>query len=369
VLGVIDAAALDRTTLKACCLVSRTFSAYAQALLFRSVRLETYRQFSAYSKSINPSTERGRILAQLTRSLSFLCEHDFVQLYERLALRDIAKLLPNLPKLYHLELYLRGPLNLNADDLAVMSRATSITSLHLHNFTKFGQTVVHDMLGAMPQITKLRLDGSAFRIVSGRMPLQLALSELHWHISLEPSALELRWLLGESSDLRALSIDIPTEGRTTVFSERLLQLVLERYGQNVRFLRLSDRVDSLDFVRLSCPNLTELFLRFWPTPSVLASLPPGLTHLGLARPDKTVANEPALLELMSSLGHFVGLQTLTWLERDEVSTNERTALRRFCDARGIVILERNCSMKAQVTSPRRALGTPVHRRITIIREI
>lgn len=363
VLGVIDAASSDYATLKACCLVSRTFSAYAQALLFRSARLETYRQFSIYSKAIDPSTERGRTLGQLTRSLSFSCEHSFLQQYERLALRDIAKLLPSLPKLHHLELYLRGSLDLATDDLAILSQATSIRSLRLHNFTKFGQSVVHDILAAVPQVTILRLGGSPFRIVPGREPLALALSELHWHISLEPSAWELKWLLGESSDLYALSIDVPPENRTTVFPERLLQLVLQRYGSNLRSLRLSDRIDSLDFVRFSCPKLTELLLRSWPAPSALGSLPPGLTHLGLARPDKTIANEPALLELMSSLGSLPTLRTLTWLDRDQVSTNERTELRRFCDARGIVILERRT--KAQIIIPRRVFGTPVRRWITM----
>lgn len=362
----MDAAASDYATLKACCLVSRTFSAYAQAALFRSVRLETCRQYLAYSRSIDPSTEHGRTLGQLTRNLSFSCEHGLVNHYGRLALRDISKLLPNLPKLYHLELYLRDPPDLAADDLNVLLRATSIKSLHLHNFTGFGQTIVHDILASMPQITKLRLDGSGFRIVPGREPLQLALSDLHWHISLGPSAWELKWLLGESSNLRALSIDVPPENRTTVLPERVLQLILERYGQNLRSLRLSDRVDSLDFVRLSCPCLTELFLRFWPSSSVLATLPPSLTQLGLARPDKTIANESALLELMSHLGFLPQLRTLTWLERNEVSANERTELRQFCNARGITIIERNCNKKAQTTSSRRGFGTPVRRWITML---
>jgi hypothetical protein len=193
----------------------------------------------------------------------------------------------------------------------------------------------------------------------------MVLSELHWYISLEPSAWELKWLLGESSELEALSIDISQENRTTTLSERLLQLVLERYGSNMRSLRLSDRVDTLCFIVSACPRLTELSLKFWPTSGVMATLPRGLTHLGLARPDKTIANEPALHELMLSLGELAELRTLTWLDPNEVSTNERTELRRFCDARGIVVCEHSCGMEARELIPRRVFGTPVRRWITM----
>ncbi|KAG8745542.1 hypothetical protein FRC10_007720 [Ceratobasidium sp. 414] len=366
VLGVIDEASSDYATLKACCLVSRTFSAYAQALLFRSVRLNSYRQFVAYSHAVCPSTERGRVLGGLTRSLSLSCEDTGVsRQYDRLALRDISKLLPIISRLYHLELFLRGTLDLAPDDLAVLSRAKSVKSMHLHNHTKFGQTVVHDILAAFPQITKLWLDGFPFRIVPGRDPLGITLSELHWHISLHPSAWELKWLLGDFSELESLSIDIPQENKTTVLSERLLQLVLQQYGSNLRSLRLSDRLDSLALVDAACPNLTELLLRFWPVPAVLATLPRGLTHLGLARPDERIANEPALHELMASLCPLTKLRTLTWLDRNEASANERTVLRQFCDARGIVVRERDCGMEAQEMPPRRAFGTPVRRWITM----
>ncbi|KAG8694321.1 hypothetical protein FRC09_009915 [Ceratobasidium sp. 395] len=366
VLGVIDEASSNYTTLKSCCLVSRTFSAYAQALLFRSVRLDSYRQFVAYSRAVCPSTERGRVLGGLTRSLSLSCEDAGVlRQYDRLALRDIAKLLPIVSRLRHLELFLRGTLDLAPDDLAVLSRAKSVTSLHLHNHTKFGQTVVHDVLAAFPQITKLWLDGFAFRIVPGREPLGMTLSELHWHISLEPSAWELKWLLGESSELESFSIDIPQGNRTTMFSERLLQLVLQRYGSNLRSLRLSDRLDSLELVDAACPRLTELLLRFWPSPAMLTTLPRGLTHLGLARPDETIANEPALHELMGCLNDLAELRALTWLDKHEASTNERTELRRFCDARGIVVRERDCGAEARAVFPRRTFGTPVRRWITM----
>ncbi|KAG8763584.1 hypothetical protein FRC11_001153 [Ceratobasidium sp. 423] len=194
------------------------------------------------------------------------------------------------------------------------------------------------MLASLPQITKLRLDGSAFRIVPGREPLKFVLSELHWYIDLDPSAQELKWLLGESSDLRALSIVSPQEDISRAMPERLLSFLLEQYGRNLHTLRLSDRIDSLDFVQ-SCPMLSELSLRFWPTSSVLATLPRGLEHLALARPNETTANESALRELMSSLGNLAHLRTLTWLTGDGVSSNERTEFRQFCDARGIKSIE------------------------------
>ncbi|KAJ1308576.1 hypothetical protein OPQ81_004275 [Rhizoctonia solani] len=337
-LRVIDAIAPDVAALKACCLVNRIFSAYAQALLFRSVKLEVYRIFKSYSQAVDSSTERGRTLGEFTRELSFICESDRYANHAQLALRDISKILPHLPKLEHLELHLRGK-DFTPDQLSVLSRATSITSLHLHNFNKFGQTNVHDVLESLPQITKLRLDGSAFRIVPGREPLKLMLSELHWYIDLDPSAHELKWLLGETSNLRALSIVSPHQDISRTPPERLLPLLLEQYGRKLHTLRLSDRIDSLDFVQSSCPILTELSLRFWPSSSVLATLPRGLTHLALARPDKTTANESALRELMSSIGNLAHLRTLTWLSGDCVSPNERTEFRRFCDARGIRIVE------------------------------
>lgn len=337
-LRVIDMVASNRATLKTCCLVNRAFSAYAQSLLFRSVKLEAYRIFKLYSQVIESSTERGRALGQLTRELSFICESDKYADHARLALRDIFKILPHLSNLAHLEFHIRG-CDFTPDQLGVLSCATSITSLHLHNFTKFGQTNVHDILASLPQVTKLRLDGSAFRIVPGREPLKLVLSELHWHIDLDPSAHELKWLLGESSDLRALSIVSPHQNVSRSLPERLLPILLEYYGRNLHTLRLSDRIDSLDFVQSSCLILSELSLRFWPAPSVLATLPRGLTHLSLARPDKTTANESALRELMSSLGNLPHLQTLTWLTGDGVSPNERTEFRRFCDTRGIRIIE------------------------------
>ncbi|CAE6527384.1 unnamed protein product [Rhizoctonia solani] len=337
-LRVIDTVASDRATLKACCLVNRAFSAYAQSRLFRSVKLEVYHTLQLYYRSIDPSTERGRVLGKLTRELSFVCDSHSHLEFARLALRDLVKILPHLPKLDRLELYLRGK-DFTLDELAILSRSTSITSLHLHNFNKFGQTNVHDMLASLPQITKLRLDGSAFRIVPGREPLMLVLSELHWYIDLDPSAQELKWLLGESSDLRALSIVSPQEGISRTLPERLLSFVLEQYGRNLHTLRLSDRIDSLDFVQSSCPILSELSLRFWPTSSALATLPRGLTHLALARPNETTANESALRELMSSLGNVPHLQTLTWLTGDGVSSNERTEFRQFCDTRGIKSIE------------------------------
>ncbi|CAE6455850.1 unnamed protein product [Rhizoctonia solani] len=335
-LRVIDIVASNRATLKTCCLVNRAFSAYAQSLLFRSVKLESYHVFKLYSQAIDSSTERGRTLGQLTRELSFKC--DKYMDYTQLALRDVFKILPHLPKLVHLELHLRG-CDFTPDQLGVLSRATSITSLYLHNFTKFGQTNVHDILASLPQIAKLRLDGSAFRIVPGREPLKLVLSELHWQIDLDPSAQELKWLLGESSDLRVLSIVSPHENVSRSLPERLLPFLLEYYGRNLHTLRLSDRIDSLDFIQLSCPILSELSLRFWPVSSVLATLPKRLVHLALARPDKTTANESALRELMSSLGNLPHLQTLTWLTGDGVSPNERTEFRRFCDTKGIRIIE------------------------------
>ncbi|KAH7343871.1 hypothetical protein B0J17DRAFT_714026 [Rhizoctonia solani] len=335
-LRVIDMVASNRATLKTCCLVNRAFSAYAQSLLFRSVKLEAYRSFASYSQAVASSTERGRALGQLARELLFIC--DKYMDYEHLALRDIFKILPYLRNLVHLELHLRG-CDFTPDQLGILSRTTSITSLHLHNFTKFGQTNVHDILASLPQITKLRLDGSAFHIVPGREPLKLMLSELHWHIDLDPSAQELKWLLGESSDLCALSIVSPHENISRSLPDRLLPLLLEHYGRNLHTLRLSDRIDSLDFVQSSCPILSELSLRFWPAPSVLATLPRRLNHLALARPDKTTANESALRELMSSLGNLPHLQTITWLTRDGVSLNERTEFRRFCDTRGIRIIE------------------------------
>ncbi|KEP52718.1 hypothetical protein V565_041130 [Rhizoctonia solani 123E] len=335
---VMDVIASDRATLKACCLVSRAFSAYAQSLLFRSVKLEVYHVFKPYTQIIDSSTERGRALGQLTRELTFICDSDTLQDHAQLALRDLVKVLPHLPKLEHLELHLRGK-DFTLDQLDILSHATSITSLHLYNFNKFGQTNVHDILASLPQITKLRLDGSAFRIVPGREPLKLALSELHWHIDLVPSAQELKWLLGESPNLRALSIVSPHENVSRSVPERLLSFLLEQYGRNLQTLRLSDRVDSLDFVQSSCPILNELSLKFWPTPSVLETLPRGLTHLSLARPDKTSANESALRELMSGLGSLPHLRTLTWLTGDELSSNERAEFGQFCDTRRIKIIE------------------------------
>ncbi|CAE6481774.1 unnamed protein product [Rhizoctonia solani] len=339
-LRVIDAVASERATLKACCLVNRALLAHAQSLLFRSVKLEAYRVSKPYSQVIDSSTERGRALGQLTRELTFICNSDTYEAHVQLAPRDLVKILPHLPKLEHLELHLRGN-DFTPDRHGVLSRATSITSLHLHNFNKFGQTNVHDILASLPQITKLRLSGSAFRIVPGREPLRLVLSDLHWDIYLEPSAQELIWLLGESSDLRTLSIMSSCEVVSGPLPGRLLPLVLERYGRNLHTLRLSNRVDSLDFVQSSCPSLSELSLRFWPTPPVLETLPRGLTHLALAGPDKlkTTANESALRELMSSIEGLPHLRIITWLTWDVVSPNERTEFGQFCEARGIKIVE------------------------------
>ncbi|CUA70256.1 hypothetical protein RSOLAG22IIIB_00608 [Rhizoctonia solani] len=349
---VLDVISSDRATLKACCLVNRAFSAYAQSLLFRSVKLEKYRVFKPYSQVIDSSTERGRALGQLTRELTFICDSDVYVDGAQLALRDLVKVLPHLPKLEHLELHLRGK-DFTPSQLDVLSRASSITSLHLHNSNKFGQTNVHDILASLPQITRLYLYGSAFRIVSGREPLNLVLSELHWHIDLDPSAQELKWLLGESSNLRALSIVSPHENTPRSMPERLLPLLLEQYGRNLHTLRLSDRIDSLDFVQSSCPILSELSLKFWPAPSVLRTLPRGLTHLALAGPGKTTANESALRELMSCLGGLPHIHTLTWLTGDGVSSNERTEFVRFCDARGIRIVEPPpCVSLTEGTRPR-----------------
>ncbi|CAE6393250.1 unnamed protein product [Rhizoctonia solani] len=351
-LRVIDTVSSDRATLKACCLVNRVISAYAQSLLFRRVELEAYRIFRQYLGVVDSSTERGRELGQLTRELSFICESRRYTEPAHLAIRDIFKLLPHLPKLGHFELHLRSRYDFTRDQLDIMSHATSITSLDLHNFTRFSQSNVHDILASMPQITKLRLEGSAFRIVSGREPLNLALSELHWHIDLDPTARELKWLLGESSNLRALSIITAQLDEPEALPERLLPLVLEQYGHDMHTLRLSDRVDSLDFVQSSCPMLSELSLTFWPTSSVLETLPRRLTHLALARPDKTIANESALRELMSKLADLPRLQTLTWLTGDEVSSNERTEFMQFCAAKGILIAE----------PPPQHLGSPVQLR-------
>ncbi|CAE6425587.1 unnamed protein product [Rhizoctonia solani] len=350
-LRVIDAVSPDRATLKACCLVNRAFSAYAQSLLFRRVELEVYRIFRQYLQVVGSSTERARKLGRLTRELTFICESRRYVESAHLAIRDISKLLPHLPKLGHLELHLRGKHDFTPDQLDIISRATSITSLSLHNFIRFGQSNVHDILASLPQIAKLRLEGSAFRIVPGREPLNLVLSELHWHIDLDPTAQELKWLLGESSNLHALSIVSPQPDKPRTLPERLLSFVLEQYGHNMHTLRLSDRVDSLDFVQSSCPMLSELSLRFWPTSSVLETLPRGLTHLALARPDKTMANESALRELISKLANLPHLRTLTWVTRDGVSSNERTEFMEFCDSRGIRIIE-----------PHRNLGPPMQLR-------
>ncbi|CAE6346534.1 unnamed protein product [Rhizoctonia solani] len=338
-LRVIDAVSSDHVTLKACCLVNRALSAYAQSLLLRRVTLESYRIFCQYLQAVDPSTDRGRQLGQLTHELTFVCESPKYTESAHLAIRDIFKLLPRLPQLDHLEFHLRGRHDFTPDQLDILSHATSITSLSLHNFSRFGQSNVHDVLASLPQITRLCLEGSAFRIVQGREPLNLALSELHWHIDLDPSAQELKWLLGESSNLRALSIVSSQSDKPRTFPERLLFFVLDQYGHNMHTLRLSDRVDSLDFVQSSCPMLSELSLRFWPTSLVLETLPRGLTHLALARPDKTTANESALRELMSSLTNLTHLQTLSWLTTDGISSNERTEFMEFCHTRGVRIVE------------------------------
>lgn len=316
----------DVDTLKACALVSTSWSPQAQRLLFRSAHLQSHRGdhggLKSFLRAIDPYSERGKFLGSCVRAVD-------LQVSERTvggcSVPDFLFIVESCPRLYDINL---------STDVHRFDDATMDTLRKISNDKTRGTVralglrcgvqspTLYQLLDVWPTIRFLRL-GAELAALPPHQPATVQLYELV--LFRLPTHGPLTWLLSNST--QSLEIvdfrEIPS---------KLMDPLLESIGPRLRSLRLMRYNVRAAAVIKSFSNLEELVLYQLSSFLGLDNLPNTLQHLSFRNfPWSTC---PSLQSVIRAVDTLPRLRVVS-CDPDTLEHPDFPLLRRKCQGKGI----------------------------------
>ena len=290
----------DSDTLRACALVSASWRAPAQRLLFRRVTLRGMhhgREHLSFLMATDSQTEYGRMLGGYVRVLElFIGDKAGLDLDDA----DLADALSHTPRLYELILRVTG---IHEFAMGTMEKLLALTSPRVSGSPSLPHTplriralnllscgiqspILYQLLSIWSSIEFLLVGVEIAAPPPRSLPLPSArLYQLT--LMRTPRLYVLTWLLSASMDsLRVVSFRDPPG--------RELDPILDTVGLRLRSLRLMNNGVRTPKLLERCPNLEELVLVQLSTVFGLEGLPGTLEHLSC----RNLPEEPQSLELV-----------------------------------------------------------------------
>ncbi|KAI0771251.1 hypothetical protein BD413DRAFT_65960 [Trametes elegans] len=328
----------DKATLKACALVSSSWTDPAQRLLFRQVALHGLHQGPGhvlFCAATNPSTERGRTLGQYVRVLEIsIGEKSGPDLDDE----DLVELLSRTPRLYELALRVAGIRQFSTvtlEKLEALAHPAAASTywrnpdnpgcLRLRALTILScgiqSPIVYEFLHIWPTIEFLYI-GVEIAAPPPRWTPSFRLYQLT--LMRTPRLPIISWLLQSSLEsLRIVSFrDAPG---------RELNPILEAVGPRLRSLHLMNYNLRAAAVLKYCPNLEEFVIIQLSTLFQLENLPSTLMHLCCRN---LPSEDQMLVFIINAVSSLPRLQVLT-CNYQAIADEHFPELQELCNSKAI----------------------------------
>ncbi|KAJ7067496.1 hypothetical protein C8F01DRAFT_1247861 [Mycena amicta] len=324
------------STLSSCSLVCKSWSGYAQNLLFRRVYLypedvfvdvwsvrgdpltweSTVRRLKSFVDIVTADTERGRFLAASVHALVLRAPSG----------EHVAELLICLPRLRSIDLNGKACM-LSTDDLARITAAKpDIRSLRLYAYQRDQMQRICDLLDALPTICMLdiTLEGQPrFESLTPRVKLRL--------VSLK---LNSEWLSDSSAVMKQLGVaglDLDSQ-RESIFIAPDLEELFAVHQPTLRSLTIPFELPG-SYHLSRCTRLERIEFEVFPDEQGILTIPLGVVAIAVGHTDDL----PNVDNLIARLPSFMRLRLVTWLRppRPLISTDALRMLEGACKELGI----------------------------------
>jgi hypothetical protein len=293
VIGILEAAYYDddlqanRALLLSCSLVCKDWCTTAQNFLFRDVTLRTQEAYRAFTRAVDPSTARGKMLGETVVRLHVSLDPNQPR---QLRPQSFARAVTYCPNIYELQVtqYANHALQVDVDadrhrtpapsfdahTLSLLRAGPRITALRFDNWSEDSQAV-SSLLDVYPSIQYLSISGTEPTRLP--MPFTGALKELRMNFSSEPS-IEFTdsLLLNSRGSLTALELEREP-------STALLKHLVHYHGETLESVSVPvcgafDHAIALK----QCAKMRELRIESpWVSPMVFKHLPEGVEHIAI----------------------------------------------------------------------------------------
>lgn len=336
----------DTQILISCSLVCRSWSFYAQRLLFRCVRLSSQTAYNSFKYAVDRSTARGRTLGDTVISMHAILDNNHPYPLQQISFADAVTLCPNLSHL-NLSLY-GGELRKNVDCysssergrwspsfllqpvLDLLRTGPAIRHLHLSNWSDIDDAIVQ-FLDIWPGLYALSITGKTPHLspaLTRRPCYPSALRELRMNCQVEPSLDFLGWLLHSSAEAKSLrAIELNREP-----SFDFLDFLIHNHGGHLHSLALpSCATYKHAHAVISCRALREFRTEgAWTLPTVFRHLPGSLRHLSFGMDTGTPLQH--VIEAVKTKDQLLGVTVHVW--RSECH-RQLAALKMACAFQGV----------------------------------
>ncbi|KAL4070442.1 hypothetical protein J3A83DRAFT_3202799 [Scleroderma citrinum] len=336
----------DNELLSSFALVCRSWSFYAQRLLFRHVRLCSQAAYDSFVYAVNRSTSRGRALGDAVVRMDIVLDNNQPGPLAQVSFAQAVSLCPNLRSI-SLSLYGDSELRNSAvgrptsdhnvrqatpsfpDNVLRMLRAgPAISHLHFSNWSDHDDFIVQ-LLDVWPSLKSLSITGKTPHLspaLKRRPSYPGALQQLRMNCQVEPSLDFLEWLLqttGEAKSLRGIELSREP-------SSLLLDFLVQHHGEQLHMLALpSCATHKHAHAVIRCRALREFRTeRAWALPTVFRHIPDGIRHLAFG------------IDPTTPLQHVVELVKT----KDELETVTINVWRGDCERR-LAALKMTCAFR------------------------
>jgi len=381
VLKIIEFSRLDNNydpdikLLTSCSLVCRSWSFYAQRLLFSHVRLCSQAAYYSFVYAVDRSTPNGRALGDAVVRMDVDLD---VNQPGPLTQASFAQAVIRCPNLRDINLSVYGdrkPLNgsmsalersvhratpsFTNDVLHLLRTGPEISHLHSSNWSGNGDLIVQ-LLDVWPSLKSLSITGKVPHLSPALKRRHAcypgALEKFRMNCQVEPSLDFLEWLLHTTAAAKSLrGIELKREP-----SSLLLEFLVQHHGEQLHMLALPScathkHADAI----IRCHALQEFRTeRAWTLPTVLLHISNGIRHLAFGiDPTMPLHHVVELVKVMDEL------ETVTVNVWHGDCEHRLAALKMACAFRGIelCITRDICIHRALVVSLQSSVNPSCHR--------
>lgn len=336
----------DVKLLTSCALVCRSWSFYAQRLLFGHVRLCSQAAYHSFVYAVDRSTPHGRALGDAVVRMDVVLD---VNQPGPLAQASFAQAVIPCPNLRGINLSVYGdnkPLNgsmsalergvhrakpsFTNDVLHLLRTGPEISHLHLSNWSENDDLIVQ-LLDVWPSLKSLSITGNTPHLSPAlkRRPVYPgALEKFRMNCQVEPSLDFLEWLLHTTAAAKSLrGIELKREP-----SSLLLDFLVQHHGEQLHMLALpSCATHKHAHAVIRCRVLREFRTeRAWTLPTVFRHISDEIRHLAFGMDPTTPLQH--VVELVKTMDELETVTVNVWRGDCE---RRLAALKMACAFRGV----------------------------------
>ena len=338
----------DTKLLTSCSLVCKSWSFYAQRLLFRHVRLSSQASYDSFVRAVNRSTVYGRALGDAVVRMDVVLDVNQPGPLEQVSFAQAVILCPNLRGL-SLSLYggnksrtdaagrpalersaRRVAPSFTKDVLDLLRIGPEISDLHFSNWSENDDLIVQ-LLDVWPSLKSLSITGKTPHLspaLKRRPAYPGALKKLRMNCQVEPSLDFLGWLLHTTTEAKSLrGIELNREP-----SSLLLDFLVQHHGEELHMLALpSCATHKHAHAVIRCRALRDFRTeRAWTLPTVFRHIPDGIRHLAFGMDPSTPLQH--VVDLVKTKDELETVNVNVWRGDCE---RRLAALKMACAFRGV----------------------------------